>query len=151
MTHELHLGTADSSRNKGLALAAAEQDESECDENEAAMLVRKFKKFFRSIRYSNQRNNKERRTTNTKTNLECHKCGSTEHFIKDCPMWKNEKGKGKARDLGRQQNKGNFNKTDFLKAMIVAWGESESDAETENPEEEETTNLCLIGHARKQG
>ena len=83
MTHELYLGTTDSSRNKGLALAAAEQEESECDEEKAAMLVRKFKKFFRSSRYSNQRNNKERRT---KSNLECHKCGCTEHFIKDGPM-----------------------------------------------------------------
>ena len=141
MTHELHLGTTDSSRNKGLALAAAEQEKSECDEEEAAMLVRKFKQFFRNSRYANQRNNKERRT---KSNLERQKCGSTEHFIKDCPMCKNEKGKGKARDYGKSQSKGNFNKTDFRKAMIAAWGESESDAETENLEEEETTNLCLM-------
>ena len=98
ITHELHLGTVDSSRNKGLALTAAEHEELECKEEEAAMLVRKLKKFFINSRYSNQRNNKERRT---KSNLECHKCGSTEHFIKDCPMWKNEKGKGKARDSGR--------------------------------------------------
>ena len=28
--------------------------------------------------------------------------------------------------------------------MTATWGESESDAETENPEEEETTNLCLM-------
>ena len=28
--------------------------------------------------------------------------------------------------------------------MIAAWGESESDAETKNPKEEETTNLCLM-------
>ena len=144
MTHELHLGTTDSSRNKGLAPTAADQEESECDGEEAAMLVRKFKKFFRNNRYTNQRNNKERRTTNTKSNLECHKCGSTDHFIKDCPIWKNEKVKEKARDTGRLQNKGNLNKTDFRKAMIAAWGESESDAETENPEEEETTNLCLM-------
>ena len=34
MTHELHLGTADNSRNKGLALAANDQEESECDEEE---------------------------------------------------------------------------------------------------------------------
>ena len=101
MTYKLHLGTTDSSRNKRLALAAANQNESECDEEEAAMLVRKFKKFLRNNRYSNPRNNKERITTNTKINLECHKRGSTEHFIKDCPMWKNEKGKGKARDSGR--------------------------------------------------
>ena len=39
------------------------------------------------------------------------------------------------------QSKGNF-KTDLRKAMITIWGESESDAETENPKEEETTNLC---------
>ena len=140
MTHELHLGTADSSRNKGLALAAGEQDESECDEEEAALLVRKFKKFFRNSRYANQRNNKERRTKN----LECHKCGSTEHFIKDCPTWKNEKGKGKTRDSRRPLNKENFNKTDFRKAMIAAWGETESENETIVPEEEETANLCLM-------
>ena len=39
MTHELHLGTADISRNKGLALAVKDQEESEYDEEEAAMLV----------------------------------------------------------------------------------------------------------------
>ena len=50
----------------------------------------------------------------------------------------------KARETGRQQTKGNFNKTDFCKAMIATWGESESDAETENPKEEETSNLCLM-------
>ena len=94
------------------------------------------------------KNNKERRSANTKSNLECHKCGSTDHFIKDCPMRKNEKGKGKARKTGRLPTKGNFNKTDFRKAMIVAWGESESDAETKKPKEEETTNLVSWLHTK---
>ena len=40
--------------------------------------------------------------------------------------------------------KGNLNKTNFRKAMIAAWGEFESEAETEIPKEEETTNLCLM-------
>ena len=53
VTHELHLGTADSSQNKSLALAANDQEESETDEEEATMLVRKFKKFFRNSRYAN--------------------------------------------------------------------------------------------------
>ncbi|XP_057543344.1 uncharacterized protein LOC130821570 [Amaranthus tricolor] len=105
ITHELHLGTTDSSRNNGLALTAADQEESECDEEEAA---------------------------------------NTDQFIKDCPMWKNEKGKEKAREIGRLPTKRNLNKTDFCKAMIAVWGESESDAEIENPEEEEKTNLCLM-------
>ena len=93
MTHKLHLGTADSSRNKGLALAANDHEESETDEEETTMLARKFKKFFRNNRYGNQRHNKERGTANMKTNFECHKCGNTDHFIKDCPQWKNDKGK----------------------------------------------------------
>ena len=34
--------------------------------------------------------------------------------------------------------------------MIAAWEESKSNAETENPEKEETTNLCLMAsHERK--
>ena len=70
-----------------------------------------------------------------KTNFECHKCGNTDHFIKDCPQWKNDKGKGKAREPGRQTKKGNF-KTDFRKAMIAAWGDTESEAETEAPVKE---------------
>ena len=50
---QLQLGTEDSSRNKGLALTVADQEESECDEEEVAMLIRRFKKFFRNIRYTN--------------------------------------------------------------------------------------------------
>ena len=122
MTHELHLGTADSYQNKGLALTAADQEESECDEEEAAMLVRKFKKFFMNNRYTNQRNNKEKRTTNTKSNLECHKCGSTDHFIKDCPIWKNEKGKEKTRDTKTLPSKGNLNKIDFSQSHDSCMG-----------------------------
>ena len=46
--------------------------------------------------------------------------------------------------------KGNFNKTDFRKALIAAWGESEGEAETEVLVEEEATNLCLMAsHQRK--
>ena len=70
-------------------------------------------------------------------------CGSTDHFIKDCPQWKNEKSKGKTREAGRMPKKGNF-RTDFRKAMIAAWDDTESEAETEVPVEEETANLCLM-------
>ena len=39
--------------------------------------------------------------------------------------------------------KGNF-KTDFHKAMIAEWGDTESEAEIVVPVEEETANLCLM-------
>ena len=119
-----------------MALAANDQEESETDEEEAAMLVRKFKKFFGNSKYTNQRNNKERGSANLKTNYECHKYGCTDHFIKDCPQWKNENSKGKERETGRLPMKGNFNKIDFRKAMIAAWGQSESKDEIEVPVEE---------------
>ena len=119
MTQELYLGTADSSRNNGSALVVNDQEESECDEEEAAIFVRKFKKFFRNSRYANQRNNKERRFANSKSDYERHNFGSTDHFIKDCPTWKNENGKGKTREIGRLPIKANLNKTDFRKAMIA--------------------------------
>ena len=35
-------------------------------------------------------------------------------------------------------------KTDFRKAMIAAWGDTESEAETKVTLEEETKNLCLM-------
>ena len=91
-----------------MALAANDHEELETAEEETAMLARKFKKLFRNSRYENQRHNKERGTANMKTNFECHKCGNTDHFIKDCPQWKNDKGKGKAREAGRQPRKENF-------------------------------------------
>jgi hypothetical protein len=70
MTHELHLGTVDSSRNKGLALIVNDQEESECDEEEAAMMVRKFKKIFRNSKYANQRNNKQKSLIKNRTSRE---------------------------------------------------------------------------------
>ena len=53
-------------------------------------------------------------------------------------------GQREGKETIRQPVKGNFNKTDFRKAMIAAWGESESEAETEAPVEEEIANLCLM-------
>ena len=50
----------------------------------------------------------------------------------------------RARKTGRLPIKGILNKTDFRKAMITAWGEFESEAETEILEEKETANLRLM-------
>ncbi|XP_021757935.1 uncharacterized protein LOC110722970 [Chenopodium quinoa] len=105
MTHKLHLGTSNNEGNKGkgLALKASNPEDFEVDEEEAAMLVIRFKIMF-------NRNNKTR--------------------------------KGKAKEQNKS-NKTPFNKTDIRKAMIAAWGDSESEDEEEQPEEE-TSNLCLM-------
>ena len=76
-----------------MALAVNEEEESEYDEEEDAMLMRRFNKSFSNNRYTNQRNNKDKKPSNTKSDYECHKCGSTDHFIKDYPTWKIEKAR----------------------------------------------------------
>ncbi|XP_021747445.1 uncharacterized protein LOC110713294 [Chenopodium quinoa] len=143
ITHELHLGLSNSegNRGKGLALKAGDREDSKVDEEEAAMLVRRFKRMF-------NRNNKSRNFTKkpstSKTDSGCHKCGSLEHFIRECPLWDTEKGKGKAKEKVKSNyNKTPFNKTDIRKAMIVAWGDSKSEDEEKQPEEE-TAHLCLM-------
>ncbi|XP_021719011.1 uncharacterized protein LOC110686710 [Chenopodium quinoa] len=143
MTHELHLGVNNEPmRNKGLALKADEEEDSEVDEDEAALIVRRFKKIFKKGRTSR---NFGKNTSNTKPDYSCHKCGSPNHFIRDCPLWENDKGKGKAKEQGREKfSKENYQKSDMRKAMIAAWGDSESEEEDDEQPEEETANLCLM-------
>ena len=52
----------------------------------------------------------------------------------------------RARETGRLLMKGNLNKNNFRKAMIAAWGKSESEVETKNPIEEETVNFVSWLH-----
>ncbi|XP_021749508.1 uncharacterized protein LOC110715248 [Chenopodium quinoa] len=144
MTHELHLGVnTEPMRNKGLARKADEEEDSEVDEDEASLIVRRFKKMFKKGR--TLRNFAiGRKTSNTKPDYSCHKCGSPDHFIRDCPLWENDKGKGKAKEQGREKfSKANYQKSNMRKAMIAAWGDSESEEEDDDQPEEETANLYL--------
>ncbi|XP_021766287.1 uncharacterized protein LOC110730772 [Chenopodium quinoa] len=143
MTHELHLEVNNEPmRNKGLSLKADEEEDSEVDEDEAALIVRRFKKMFKKSQTSR---NFEKKTSNPKPDYSFHKCGSPDHFIRGCPLWENDKGKGKAKEQGREKfSKANYQNSDMRKAMIAAWGDSESEEEDEDQPEEETANLCLM-------
>ena len=148
MTHELHLGTSNSEglKARNLALKAEEPDESEVDEDEAALMVRRFRKMFNRNKKFTKGNFKK--GSSSKTDSGCHKCGSPDHFIRECPQWDTERGKGKAKEQGKG-TRAPFNKTDIRKAMIAAWGDSESDEELEQSEEE-TANLCLMANSDEE-
>ncbi|XP_021716597.1 uncharacterized protein LOC110684447 [Chenopodium quinoa] len=96
MTHELHLGTnAESSKNKSLALKAQDTNESEVDEDEMAMLVRRFKKMLGNRKYDrNKKFSSSKETT-------CFKCGLKDHFIRDCPLKENDREKLKGNDQSK--------------------------------------------------
>ncbi|XP_021728203.1 uncharacterized protein LOC110695259 [Chenopodium quinoa] len=141
MTHELHLSSnIESSRNKGLALKAEDSEGSEVDEEEMAMLVRKFKKMMNNRKFD--RNKKYTSFRNTT----CFKCGSKDHFIKDCPVQDGEKGKTKGKEQSKESRvyKPYFTKDNVKKAMLAAWGDTDSEEEEEDQPSEETAHLCLM-------
>ncbi|XP_021725210.1 uncharacterized protein LOC110692501 [Chenopodium quinoa] len=141
MTHELHLSSnIESSRNKGLALKAGDSEGSEVDEEEMAMLVRKFKKMMKNRKFD--RNKKYTSSRNTT----CFKCGSKDHFIKDCPVQDGEKGKTKGKEQSKESRvyKPYFTKDNVKKAMLAAWGDTDSEEEEEDQPSEETAHLCLM-------
>ncbi|XP_021753763.1 coiled-coil domain-containing protein 186-like [Chenopodium quinoa] len=117
-------------------------EDSESGEEEAAMLVRKLKKLYRNKRFGDQKKRNFKKNQYSKETGGCHKCGNTDHFIKECPLWESEKGKGKMKEHGKS-NTPNFSKSDYRKAMIAAWGDTSSEDEEESTEEE-TANLCLM-------
>ncbi|XP_021741922.1 uncharacterized protein LOC110708121 [Chenopodium quinoa] len=146
ITHELHLSnkSQESSKSRGIALKFVQPSEenSESGKEEAAMLVRKLKKLYRNKRFGDQKKRNFKKNQYSKETGGCHKCGNTDHFIKECPLWESEKGKGKMKEHGKS-NTPNFSKSDYRKAMIAAWGDTSSEDEEESTEEE-TTNLCLM-------
>ncbi|XP_021761441.1 uncharacterized protein LOC110726298 [Chenopodium quinoa] len=97
-----------------LALKALETDDSEVDEDEMAMLVSRFKKILGNRKYDrNKKFSSSKETT-------CFKCGSKEHFIRDCPLKENDRAIFKGKDQ-----------------------ESKEEEDEEKPPEE-TAHLCLM-------
>ncbi|XP_021717826.1 uncharacterized protein LOC110685579 [Chenopodium quinoa] len=141
MTHELHLSSnTESFRSKSLALKAQNSEESEVDEEEMAMLVRRFKKMMNNRKFD--RNKKYTSSRNTT----CFKCGSKDHFIKDRPVQDGEKGKTKGKEQSKDSRvyKPYFTKDNVKKAMLAAWGDTDSEEEEEDQPSEETAHLCLM-------
>ena len=121
MTHELHLDTeyGESSKSKSIALKADDEDDSDSEEEEAALMVRKFRKMYRNMKNGNFKG----KTKKFSNKAACHKCGSTDHFIKECPLWENDKTKERNKERFAERNKESkapFSKANVRKAMIAA-------------------------------
>ncbi|XP_056690133.1 uncharacterized protein [Spinacia oleracea] len=118
LTHELQLNARPS-----------EKDE------ETSLFARRFRRMFRNYKEGDHKSKPNRKFSKTDTG--CHKCGNLEHRIRECPLWEQERGKGKETAKDRfKDNKNPFSKTDVRKAMIAAWGDSSSDEEHDQPNEE---------------
>jgi len=78
-------------RNRGLALKALEEDSSHVNEEEMAMITRKFKKFFKKTKENSKKKTFSKpKNTDREQFSWCFKCGKHDHIVKNCPLLKEE-------------------------------------------------------------
>ena len=144
MTHEITMKTHEDhdKKKKSIAFKSSTQENESSDEEyideEFAMMARKFKKFFRKggRGFKRQDNTNEffkrnsREEPSKKEPIICYECKKPGHIKVDCPKLKRynkDKMKGK-------------------KAMVAAWGESESESSSDEESDTEVANLCFMAH-----
>jgi len=68
-----------------------EEDSSELDEEDMAMITRKFKKFFKKTKEGIGKKHPSRFTNTDREQFSgCFKCGKMDHIVKNCPQLKEE-------------------------------------------------------------
>jgi len=137
-------------KDRGLALKIMEEDSSELDEEDMAMLTWKFKKFFKKTK-AGTRQKQPSRTKNTDRHqfTGCFKCGKMDHIIKNCPQLKEEQESETPKRQFRKQG-GNSSGKRFTRAMLAAWGDSTDEEEgfkEEEEEEEEEEAVALMARS----
>ncbi|GMI84085.1 hypothetical protein HRI_002077800 [Hibiscus trionum] len=112
----------------GIALKASQQESnsSEDEDEEMAMLAKRFTRFMKSNRgrkFIRKGDFKSKSKEEEKDQLTCYECKKPGHIRSECPQLK----------------KKSFGKKNKLKAQIATWSDDES-----SEEEEEVANLCLM-------
>ena len=78
-------------RDRGLALKALEEDDSNLDEEEMAMFTRKFKNFIKKAKENTKKKNfSKSKNSDREQFFGCFKCGKHDHIVKNCPLLKEE-------------------------------------------------------------
>ena len=68
-----------------------EEARSDLDIEEMAMIIRKFKKFFKKAKEnSKMKNFSKLKNSDWKQFSGCFKCGKLNHIVKNCPLLKEE-------------------------------------------------------------
>ena len=91
-------------KDRGLALKIMEEDSAELDEEDMAMLTRKFKKFFKKTKArTTQKQPNRSKNIDRDQFTGCFKCGKMDHIIKNCPQLKEEQESEPPKRLFRKQ------------------------------------------------
>ena len=68
-----------------------EEDSSDLDVEEMAVIARKFKNFFKKAKENSKKKNFSKLKNSDREQFSgCFKCGKLDHLVKDCPLLKEE-------------------------------------------------------------
>ena len=135
-------------KDRRLALKIMEEDSSELDEEDMAMLTRKFKKFFKKTKAGTRQKQPGRfQNTDRDQFTGCFKCGKLDHIIKNYPQLKEEQESESPKRQFRRKG-GNSSGKKFTRAMLAAWGDSTNDKEGSEEEEEEEEAIALMARRK---
>ena len=80
-------------KDRGIAFKITKEDSSELDEENMAMITRKFKKFFKNTKEGTRKKHPSRFKNTDREQLSgCFKCGKMDHIVKNCPQLKAKTG-----------------------------------------------------------
>ena len=131
-------------KDRGIALKVLEEDSSDLDEEEMAMITQKFKKFFKKAKEKSKNRNFSRSRDNDREQFSgCFKCCKRDHIVKNCTLLKDEQEPEQSKKQDRKQG-GNSSARRFSRAMLAAWGDSTEDDEGT---EEEDAIVALMARS----
>ncbi|XP_070002542.1 uncharacterized protein [Nicotiana sylvestris] len=119
-------------KEKNLLLKAESNDSSE-EDSDIAYLTKRFQKMVRRNGGILKRGN----SSKPKNYDLCHKCGKPGHFIKDCPLLKQEHSKYNPKKAAKRNSvpdkdfKRKGSADNVVKQALAAWGDSSSEFEDE--------------------
>jgi len=119
-----------------------EEDGSDLNKEEMAMITRKFRKFFKKAKENSKKKNVNKPRSNEREQFTgCFKCGKHDHIVKNYPLLKEEQESGQFWNQGRKQFQ-NSSARRFSKTMLAAWGDTTE--EDEAFEEEEAAMALMV-------
>jgi len=146
-TYELRRNSQQEEETKkdcGIALKVMEEDSLDFNDEDMAMITRKFKKFFKKTKENARKKNFSKlKNTDREQFSRCFKSGKLDHIVKNCPLVKEEQKPEQPKKQDRKQA-GNSSGRCFLKAMLAAWGDS---IEDEEGTEEEEVAVALMARS----
>jgi len=91
-------------KDRGIVLKVMEEDSSDLDVEEIAMITRKFKNFFKKAKENLKRKNFSKLKNSDREQFSgCFKCGKLNHIVKNYPLLKEEQEAEQFRRQGRKQ------------------------------------------------